>query len=83
MSSFPEIVIIVVIIFIVFGVGRVQQIGSELVRAKKELKSGYDGTDGRQDVIDITPGVDSNEPSYDPKPGTRRDPIEDAEVEGA
>lgn len=83
MSSLPEIVIIVVIIFIVFGIGRVQQIGSEFVRAKKELKAGYEGKGGGREVIDITPGQAGDEPNYDPKPGTRRDPIEDAEVDGA
>lgn len=86
MSSLPEILIILVIVVIVFGVGKVGNIGSHLGRAKKEFKAGLDGQaalDGESGVIDITPSDEEVEPSFDPKPGTRRDPVEDAEIEGA
>ncbi len=86
MSSLPEIVIILVIVVIVFGVGRVGKIGSHLSRAKNEFKKGMAGPDPAsalkgEGVIDITPPDGEPEPSINPKPGTRRDPVEDADVE--
>lgn len=88
MSSVPEILIILVIVVIVFGVGKVGKIGSQLGKAKKEFKKGLDGEstkgeapDGQREVIDITPSDDSDDEDYDPKPGTRREPVEDAELE--
>ena len=87
MGSFAEIIIIVVIVVIVFGVGKVSKIGTQFGRAKKEFKKGLEGeeegskAEGR-DVIDITPDAE-DDPSYDPKPGTRLDPVEDAEIESS
>jgi len=82
MINLPEIVIILVIVVIVFGIGKVGRIGSHLGKAKKEFKKALDGEggDAAPEVIDITPEGDE-EPSHDPKPGTRRDPVEDAEIE--
>lgn len=86
MSSFPEILIIVIIVVIVFGVGKVGKIGSHLGRAKTEFKKGLAGEEaqpaGGRAVIDITPEGE-DDPSYNPKPGTRLDPVEDAEIETA
>lgn len=84
MPNLPEILVILVIIGIVFGFGKVAAVGSHLARAKQELLKGMRGegesSTGRRDVIDITPSGD--EPgSSTPKPGTRKQPIEDAEIE--
>ena len=81
MGSVAEIVLILIIIVIVFGVGKVTRIGPQLSKARKELKAGLDGADKPEEVIDITPESEDNVESYDPKPGTRVDPIEEAEIE--
>ena len=84
MSSFPEILLILAIVVIVFGVGKVSRIGSQLGKAKSEFKKGLagDGTAERK-VIDITPESEDPMASYGPKPGTRVQPVEDAEIETA
>ena len=87
MVNLPEIVIILVIVVIVFGVGKVGNIGAHLGRAKKSFKEGLDGEksadelESERDVIDITPKEHEEDESYDPKPGTRKEPVEDAEVD--
>lgn len=86
MVNLPEIVIILVIVVIVFGVGKVGNIGAQLGKAKKSFKKALDGEMGadaidRDEFIDITPSDDEPDESHDPKPGTRKHPIEDAEVE--
>lgn len=86
MINLPEIIIILVIVVIVFGVGKVSTIGSHLGRAKSEFKKGLAGeakAGAARDVIDITPGGDEDDEGYDPKPGTRVDPVEDAEIESS
>jgi sec-independent protein translocase protein TatA len=93
MINLPEIIIILVIVMIVFGVGKLGNLGTHLGRAKKEFKKGIEGeepdeqsepeevTAGR-DVIDITP-TDEEDRDWNPKPGTRQQPVEDAEIEAS
>lgn len=83
MLNLPEIIIILIIIAIVFGFGKVGRIGENLGKVKREFKKGYTDEEPRQvpgDVIDITPGAE-DDPSWDPKPGVRREPPEDAEID--
>lgn len=92
MINLPEIIIILVIVMIVFGVGKLGNIGGHLGRAKKQFKKGLEGDEpdedpaepeelsGGRDVIDITP-TDEEDRDWNPKPGTRPQPVEDAEIE--
>lgn len=79
-----EILLILAIVVLVFGVGKVKNIGAALGRSGKEFKKALDGepeetTEGQP--IDITPKGDQDEVvSPDPKPGTRKQPIDEAEV---
>lgn len=81
MLNLPEIVIILLIVFIVFGMGKLGSLGSQLGKASKNLKDGLSGPDDAKDVIDITPEPASADPSWDPKPGARPQPVEDADIE--
>lgn len=84
MLNLPEIIIVLVIIAIVFGFGKVGKIGANLGRAKKEFQRGLEDdapkVSGEREVIDITPGEETG-PSWDPKPGAREQAIEDAEID--
>lgn len=82
MLNIPEILIILVVVIIIFGVGKVGNIGMHLGKAKKEFKKGLEGKDSgsKQEFIDITPS-DEEDPDYNPKPGTRPQPVEDAELD--
>ena len=86
MLNLPEIIIVLVIIAIVFGFGKVGKIGANLGRAKKEFQSGFaddaSKIGGEREVIDITPGEETG-PSWDPKPGAREQAIDDAEIDAS
>jgi sec-independent protein translocase protein TatA len=93
MINLPEIIIILVIVMIVFGLGKLGNVGAHLESAKKGFREGLEGeepdetsepeeTTGGRDVIDITPH-DEEDRDWNPKPGTRRDPVEDAEIEAS
>jgi len=85
MLNIPEIIIILVIIAIVFGFGKIGRVGENLGKVKREFKKGYTDEKPREvaddrEVIDITPGSEED-PSWDPKPGARPEPVEDAEID--
>ncbi len=78
-----EIVLILAIVVLVFGVGKVKNIGAALGRSGKEFKKALEGDEekkGDDEPIDITPEGDSESPSHDPKPGARKQPVDDAEI---
>lgn len=84
-----EILLILAIVVLTFGVGKVKNIGAALGRSGKEFKNALDGDDepDGDEPIDITPAPDDAEspvagaaPESDPKPGTKKQTIEDAEV---
>lgn len=83
MLNVAEIIIILVIVVLVVGIGRVQKIGSALHQAKLDLERGSSQNDT---VIDITPRAETTPKprrgeGKETRPGTRRDPVEDAEIE--
>lgn len=81
MLNFPEIIIILVIIAIVFGFGKLSGIGKQIGKAGKDLKDGLkEGlSDEKDKPIDITPALEEEE-TFDPKPGAKPQPVEDAEI---
>lgn len=50
----PELVVILLIILIVFGVGRLPQVGKALGKGIKEFKSGVKGEDEEEQKEQIT-----------------------------
>ena len=82
MINLPEIIIIIVIIAIVFGFGKLSGIGKSIGKAGKDLKDGLkEGmSDEKDKPINITPDLGEEE-SFDPKPGTKKQPVEDAEID--
>lgn len=52
----PELIVILVIVLVVFGAGRLPEIGSALGKSIKNFKKATDG----KDEIDITPKKDSD-----------------------
>lgn len=86
MPNLPEIVVILVVIALVFGFGRIAKVGSHLSRSREEFLRGLgsgepDGEAEGPDVIDITPDGPGATVSASPKPGARVQPIEDAELD--
>lgn len=49
--GFPELIIILVIVLIIFGVGKLPQIGEDIGKAIKGFKKGV----SEPDEIDVTP----------------------------
>lgn len=54
--GFPELIIILVIILLIFGAGRLGDIGSGLGKAIRGFKDSVAG----KDAIDVTPKKDTN-----------------------
>lgn len=79
MASFPEIIIILAILAVVFGLGSLAQFGKSAGKIPKEFKKGLAGPP--KDPIDITPEEANKSVSIDPKPGTKSQRVEDAEIE--
>ncbi|MEZ4462609.1 MAG: hypothetical protein R3E66_23365 [bacterium] len=73
-----EIIIILIILGIVFGVGQLGSFGSSAKTIKDNFKKGLEK--GDNDPIDITPRSEESAPSG-PKPGTQHPGVEDAEIE--
>ena len=82
MIHLPEILIVLAIVAIVFGFGKLNTIGKTVGKASKGFKDGIKvGLKSEENApIDITPDAISSE-NHDPKPGTKKQPIEDAEYE--
>jgi sec-independent protein translocase protein TatA len=55
----PELIVILVIVLVVFGAGRLPEIGSALGKSIKNFKKSSEG----KDEIDITPKKDSDQKS--------------------
>lgn len=83
MIHLPEILIVLAIVAIVFGFGKLNTIGKSVGKAGKDFKDGLkEGMSTKEDgPIDITPEALASETPSDPKPGTRKQPVEDAEYE--
>lgn len=79
MVTLPEILIILATIIIVFGVGKLSQMGKTLGETGKDVKKGFkEGYEGKK-PIDITPTAESN--LEDIKPGQKKQRVEDANIE--
>ncbi len=79
MATLPEILIILATIAIVFGVGKLTQIGNSLGKTGKELKKGFkEGLEGEK-PIDITPTADKR--ANGSKPGQKKQSVDDANIE--
>ena len=79
MATLPEILIILATIIIVFGVGKLTQVGKTLGETGKGLKKGFkEGYDGEK-PIDITPTAKSE--LEDIKPGHKKQSVDDANIE--
>lgn len=84
MPNITELIIILIIISIVFGFGKLTSIGTKFSEIKDDLRKGLDSdsVDESDEAIDITPERESPSPGYSgPKPGKRKHPIEDADIE--
>jgi sec-independent protein translocase protein TatA len=76
MPHLTEIVLVALIVMVVFGVGKLPNIGLALGRARADFKKGL----AEGDAIDITP---EPEPREEPgrKPGRFEHDVEDAELD--
>jgi sec-independent protein translocase protein TatA len=54
----PELIIVLVIVLIVFGVGRVSRIGGELGSAIREFRTGLSGDKKEASEVEREPEVD-------------------------
>lgn len=81
MLSLPEIILVLVIILLVFGTGKLGSIGQTVARIRLNFNKGLG-----QDVVDIT-AMQSQGPARrgdgQPRPGTRSPGIDDAEIDDA
>ena len=82
MPNITELLLIIIIVAIVFGIGKLGQFGSAAGKIGANFKKGL--TDDPKDTdapIDITPKTTSPFTAHDgPKPGTRKEPVEEAEI---
>jgi len=59
--GFPELIVILVIALIVFGPGRLPEIGGSLGKGLRDFKKAFDGKDDdAKPAIEITPEPPSN-----------------------
>ena len=57
-----EIVIVLVIVLLIFGPKRLPDLGRSLGRGMREFKDGVSGKDHDDDVAQLAPPVDENDP---------------------
>lgn len=83
MPNITELVVILIIIAIVFGFGKLSKFGTTFGKLKNNFKKGIEEDAEDEDTpIDITPGGEEKKSKFDgPKPGTRKEPVEDADIE--
>lgn len=81
MPNISEIILILIILALVFGIGKLGNLSAAARQVKTNFQKGLDGGE-RDEPIDITPR-DSDEPSTkpSPKPGTKHPGVQDAEIE--
>jgi Sec-independent protein translocase protein TatA len=83
LPGLPELVLLLLIVFITFGMGKLGAIGDVIVRMRRGFSANRLGDESDDTPIDITPDSERADarPAYDePRPGTRRPPVEDAEL---
>lgn len=83
MPSITEFVLLIIIIALVFGLGKLPTLGKQLVQAKKEFKEGLETgeTELKPPSVHLNNGDEAQTRFDGPKPGTRKPGIEDAELE--
>jgi len=79
-TNVTEIVLIIVIVIIVFGMGKLPSIATRIGRMRSEFNKGLEG---ESQTIDITPSGRPAKPEKERKPGKFNSPIEDASVDEA
>lgn len=75
--NLPEIILIMLIIFLIFGMGQLPNVASRLGRLRSELQR----DSGKQETIDITPERSQPDPSR--KPGKFEPGVDEAKIEDA
>lgn len=84
MFSITEIVLLLVIILLVFGLGKLNTLGKDIKQAKESFKEGYETGDPDPQEPPVHLSQEAPESKHTgPKPGTRSPGIEDAEIEEA
>ena len=60
-----ELIIILVIVMMIFGVGKLPQVGSAMGKALREFKSSSDDKDSSTEADDVTPTAQKYDPMSD------------------
>jgi len=82
MPNITELILILIIIAIVFGFGKLTALGSSFGKLKNNFKKAIEKDPDEDEPIDITPEHGESNSRYDgPKPGTRKEPVEEADIE--
>ena len=60
-----ELIIILVIVMMIFGVGKLPQVGSAMGKALREFRSSSDDKESATETDDVTPTAQMNDPMSD------------------
>ena len=74
----PELILILVIVLIVFGAGRLPQIGSSLGRGIREFR---DATEGKTEVSPTTTTTTVQPPATTTTPAIVKTPVDETKTE--
>lgn len=77
LPNITEILLILLIVFITFGVGKLPSVSRAIGKLRAGAKKSIADDEA---IIDITPET-APKGSVKPRPGTRKEPIEDADIE--
>ncbi|MFU8805896.1 MAG: twin-arginine translocase TatA/TatE family subunit [Bradymonadaceae bacterium] len=82
MLNLPEIIVVIIILVLVFGLGKLGAIGKGVARIRMHFQKEL-----ARDYVDITTqqpsrgGQKEGQKAAGPKPGSRSQPLEEAEIE--
>ncbi|MEC9443030.1 MAG: twin-arginine translocase TatA/TatE family subunit [Myxococcota bacterium] len=79
LPNLAELVIILLIIFVIFGMGKLPSIASRIGRLRSQFKRGLES----DETVDITPEKSVNKTPPGRKPGKFEATIDEAKVEDA
>lgn len=75
--TLSEFILILLIMVCIFGLGKLTSIAEKIGELRSQYKRGAEG----EPPLDVTPGSQRKLEPSQPKPGTRQEPIEDAQVD--